>query len=49
MKPVDINSSTYIDFGVENSDKDSKFEVGGQVRVSKYENIFAKGYTPDWR
>ena len=22
MKPIDINSSTYIDFGTENSDKD---------------------------
>ena len=24
--------------------KDPKFEVGGNVRMSKYRNIFAKGY-----
>ena len=27
MKPVDVNSSTYIDFGVKINDKDPKFEV----------------------
>ena len=39
---------TYIDFGVENNDKDSKFKVGNHVALLKYENIFAKGYTPNW-
>ena len=39
MKPVDVNSSTYIDFNVENNDEDPKFEVGDHVRVSKYKNI----------
>ena len=24
------------------------FEVGDRVRISKYKNIFAKGYTPNW-
>ena len=28
--------------------KDPKFEVGDHVRVSKYKNIFAKCYTPNW-
>ena len=28
--------------------KDSKFKVGDNVRISKYKNIFAKGYTPNW-
>ena len=36
MKPVDVKSSTYIDFGVENNDKYLKFEVGDHVRISKY-------------
>ena len=36
MKPVDVKSSTYIDFGVENNDKYPKFEVGDHVRISKY-------------
>ena len=25
-----------------------KFKVGDNVRISKYKNIFAKGYTPNW-
>ena len=28
--------------------KDPKFKVGDYVRISKYKNIFAKGYTPNW-
>ena len=47
MKPIDVKSSTYINFGIENKDKDAKFEVGDHVRLSKYENIFAKGYAPN--
>ena len=27
--------------------KDPKFKVGENVRISKYKNIFAKGYTPN--
>ena len=30
------------------NDKDPKFKVGHYVRISKYKNIFAKGYTPNW-
>ena len=25
-----------------------KFKVGDHVRISKYKNIFAKGYAPNW-
>ena len=28
--------------------KDPKFKVGDRVRISKYKDIFAKGYTPNW-
>ena len=44
MKPVDIKDNTYIDFEKEVNDKDPKFKVGDQVRISKYKNIFAKRY-----
>ena len=37
----------YIDFGIENNDKDSKFKVGDHTRISKYKNIFAKLYIPN--
>ena len=47
-KPVDVEDDTYIDFKKEVNDKDPKFKVGDHVRISKYKNIFAKGYTPNW-
>ena len=31
-----------------NNDRYPKFKVGDHVRISKYKNIFAKGYTPNW-
>ena len=46
-KPVDVKHNTYIDFKKEVNDKDPKFKVGYLVRISKYKNIFAKGYTPN--
>ena len=42
MKPINVKSSTYIEFGVENKDKDPKFD--DHVRTSKYKYIWAKGY-----
>ena len=30
------------------NDKDPEFQVGDHVRISKYRNIFAKGYIPNW-
>ena len=48
MKPVDVKDNAYIDFGKEVNDKDPKFKVGDHVRISKYKNVFAKGYTPNW-
>ena len=48
MKPVDVKDNTYIDFRKEVNDGDSKFKVGDHVRISKYKNIFPKGYTPNW-
>ena len=47
MKPIDVNSSTYIDFAVETNDRNPKFELGDYVRASKFKDIFKKGYTPD--
>ena len=56
MKPIDvgdINKRVYVD---EHNEKDkkksssserSRFKVGDRVRISKFKNIFAKGYTPN--
>ena len=48
MKPIDVKDNTYINTDKETNDKDAKFKVGDRVRISKYKNIFAKGYTPNW-
>ena len=49
MKPVDIKGNTYIDsMELRSNHKDPKFKVGDHLRISKYKNIFAKGYTPNW-
>ena len=33
---------------IKKNEKDSRFKVGDRVRKSKFKNIFAKGYTPNW-
>ena len=48
MKPADVKDNTYIDFKKEVNDKDPRFKVGDYVKISKFTNIFAKGYTPNW-
>ena len=48
MKPIDVKDNTYINFSKENNNKDPKFQVCDHVGTSKYKNIFAKGYTPNW-
>ena len=48
MRPIDVKDNTYINTDKKFNDKDPKFKVGDHVRRSKYKNIFAKGYTPNW-
>ena len=42
VKPDDVKSSTYFDFGVENNEKDSKTRVGDIIRISKCKTFFKK-------
>ena len=48
MKPIGVKDNTYINTDKEINNKDGKFKVGDRVRISKYKNIFAKSYTPNW-
>ena len=48
MKPIEVKNNTYFDSIKEGNDKNSKFKVGDHARISKYKNILAKGYTPNW-
>ena len=41
MKPIDVTSDSYVT-------KEPKFKVGDHVIISKYRNIFAKGYSQNW-
>ena len=49
MKPKDVkddyNNRIYID---EHNKKSARYNVGDRVRISRFKNIFAKGYTPNW-
>ena len=48
MKPIDVTSDSYAEYNEDFHEKDPKFKVGNHVRISKYKNIFAKGYLQNW-
>ena len=48
LKSIDVrdnNKRVHID---EHNEKRSRFKVGDRVRISKFKNIFSKGYSPNW-
>ena len=47
MKLFDVKLNTYVNSIKETNDKNSKFTIGDNVRISKYKNVFAKGNTPN--
>ena len=47
MKAMDVKSDSYAEYNEDSNKKYSKFKVGDHVRISKYKNIFDKGYTPN--
>ena len=48
MKPIDVGDNDKRVYMHEHNEKDSTFKVGDRVGISRYKNIFAKGYTPNW-
>ena len=40
MKPVDVKYDNYIEYNVSSNGKDPKFQVGANVRISKYKKNF---------
>ena len=48
MKPIDVTDDSFVEYNEESNKKDPKFKVGDDFRISKYKNIFAKGYVPNW-
>ena len=47
MKSVDVTDDSYAEYNEDFSKKDPKFKVGDHVKISKYKNVFAKGYFPN--
>ena len=48
MKPVNVNSDSYLQYNVDSNKKYLKFKIGDHVRISKYKKKFAKGHVPNW-
>ena len=48
MKRIKVTSDSYADYNEDSNKKDPNFKVDDRVRISKYKNIFAKGYTQNW-
>ena len=45
MKLIDVTSDSYGKYNEDSNVPQPKFKFGDHVRISKYKNIFAKGYT----
>ena len=48
MKPTEVTSDSSTEYDEDSNEKDPKFKVDDRARISKYKNIFAKGYTQGW-
>ena len=48
MKPIDFIDDSFVEYNEESNKKDPKFKVSDHFRISKYKDIFAKGYTSNW-
>ena len=48
IKPIDVTNNSFVKYNEESNKKYPKFKVGDHVRISKFKNIFAKRYTPNW-
>ena len=48
MKPIDVTGDSYVEYNEDFNKKGPKFKVGDHVSISKYKNIFAKGYVLNW-
>ena len=48
MKPIDVTFDSYAEYNKDSNEKDPKLKVDDHVRISKYKNIFVKGYTQNW-
>ena len=48
MKPIDVTDDSFTEYNEDSNKRNPRFKVSDHVRISKYKNIFAKGYAPNW-
>ena len=48
MKPIDVTSDSYAEYNKDSNVTKPNFKIGDHGRISKYKNIFAKGYFKNW-
>ena len=53
MIPIEVTDNYYAEYNehsmeLHSNKKNPKFKVSDTVRISKYKNIFAKGYSTNW-
>ena len=50
MKSIDVTSDSHAEaeYNEDSNKIKPKFKVGDHIRISKYKNIFSKGYTQNW-
>ena len=48
MKPINVKDDSFAENNEKSNEKDPKFKVGDHMRISKFKNVSAKGYTPNW-
>ena len=48
LKPIHVTSDSYAEYNEDSSEKNPKLKTDDRDRISKYKNIFAKGYTQNW-
>ena len=47
MKPIDFGDYSFAEYNEQSNEKDTKFRVGDHAQISKFKDVFAKGYTPN--
>ena len=48
MKPINVIDDSFAEYNEDSNKRNPKFKVDDHVRISKFKNIFAKGYAPNW-
>ena len=48
MKLIDVTDDSYAEYNEDFNKKGPKFKAGDHVKISKYKNIFPKGYIGNW-